>query len=186
MEFRVELELRKAIARRASVRCFAPSPVPKQSVRDLVRTCYLAPSAGDIHPYRVVVVSDEKRRSALADACFGQRFVAEAPISIVFFVDLAPSGRRYGSRGTELYCLLDVGAAVENLMLAAVDAGLGTCWVGAFDEAAVGALLEAPPNWRAVTVVPLGKASGAVRHRAAPLLRDMLYSESCHRKWTRD
>jgi len=160
--------------------------VPKQLIRDLVKTCYLAPSAGDIHPYRIVIVTDERIRGALADACLGQRFVAEAPVSIVFFVDLTSSGRRYGRRGTELYCLLDVGAAVENLMLAAVEAGLGTCWVGAFDEAAVGALLEAPLNWRPVTIVPLGKVSGKARHRPAPFLKDMLYFESCHRRWTRD
>jgi len=180
------LELRRAMASRTSVRCFTPFRVPRQLVRNLVKTCCLAPSAGDIHPYRIVIVTDEKTRSALADACLGQRFVAEAPVSIVFFVDLASAGRRYGRRGTELYCLLDVGAAVQNLLLAAVEAGLGTCWVGAFDEATVAALLEAPPNWRAVTVVPLGKASGKVRHRPAPPLKDMLYSESCHKRWTRD
>lgn len=152
-------------------------------IEDLAQACCLAPSAGDIHPYRIVVVTDEGRRKALAAACLGQSFVAEAPVSLVFLVDLVTSGRRYGRRGTDLYCLLDVGAAVENFMLAAVDAGLGTCWVGAFDEKAVEELLGAPPNWRAVSVVALGRPSRKELRSPPPSPKDMLYSEVFNKRW---
>jgi nitroreductase len=64
--------------------------------------------------------------------------------------------RIYGERGRELYCLQDSAAAAENLLLAAVEAGLGACWVGAFDEAGVARELGLAAGWRPVALLALG------------------------------
>lgn len=154
-------------------------------IKYLARSCYLAPSAGDVHPYRIVLVRERPKRKELASACYGQEFVTEAPVSMVFFVDQGAASQWYGKRGTDLYSLLDVGAAVENLMLAAVDIGLGTCWVGAFDEEAANSLLGAPPGWRAVSVITIGHPAGEPRHIPPPPLANVIYSEGCHARWSR-
>ncbi|MFQ5843879.1 MAG: nitroreductase family protein, partial [Planctomycetota bacterium] len=62
----------------------------------------------------------------------------------------------YGERGVKLYALLDVAASVQNLLLAAHAAGLGACWVGAFEEEGVGRLLELPAYLRPVSIVAVG------------------------------
>jgi nitroreductase len=177
------MEVREAIERRRSVRSYSAEEVPADVIQTLVGASYLAPSAGDIHPYRVVVVRDESKRRALARVSQEQEFVAEAPVSLVFFIDHDSARRGYGERGVQLYSLLDVGAAVENLMIAAVDIGLGTCWVGTFDEQAVNELLEAPPEWRAVSIISLGRPLGRDRHAPPPLLAEMLRSEDCGTGW---
>ena len=177
------MEVREAIERRRSVRSYSAEEVPADVIQTLVGASYLAPSAGDIHPYRVVVVRDESKRRALARASQEQEFVAEAPVSLVFFIDHDSARRGYGERGVQLYSLLDVGAAVENLMIAAVDIGLGTCWVGTFDEQAENELLEAPPEWRAVSIISLGRPLGRDRHAPPPLLAEMLRSEDCGTGW---
>jgi nitroreductase len=179
------MEVREAVERRRSVRSYSAEEVPADVIETLVGASCLAPSAGDIHPYRVVVVRNESRRRALARASHEQEFVAEAPVSLVFFVDLGSARRRYGERGVQLYSLLDVGAAVENLMIVATDMGLGTCWVGTFDEQAVDGLLEAPPEWRAVSIVSLGRPLEGDRHPPPPLLAEMLRSEDCGTRWSR-
>jgi len=175
------LNVLDAIARRRSVRAYSDEEVPDSAIEALIEASYAAPSAGDIHPHRIVVVSDGTKRAALASACFGEEFVAEAPVSLVFFVDLSVARIGYGDRGIRLYSLLDVGAAIENMMLAAVELGLGTCWIGAFDEQDVCDLLEAPPDWRAVSVVTLGKELGRGRHPAPPSLRDKVYLDGCRK-----
>jgi len=177
------MEVREAMERRSSIRSYSDEEVPGDVIETLARASYLAPSAGDIHPYRIVVVRDESKRMALALASYEQEFIAEAPVSLVFFIDLDSAGRGYGERGIHLYSLLDVGAAVENLMIAATDMGLGTCWVGAFDEQAVNELLGAPPEWRAVSIVSLGRPSGSDRHPPPPLLAEVLRSENCRTGW---
>ena len=62
----------------------------------------------------------------------------------------------YGRRGTELYCLQDTAAAVEHILLLATDYGLGTCWIGAFNESEVAKILNVPPHIRPVAIIPIG------------------------------
>jgi nitroreductase len=66
------------------------------------------------------------------------------------------SARIYGQRGRDLYCIQDTAAAAENLLLAAADADLGGCWVGAFDEHRVAQILGLAPGWRPVALLALG------------------------------
>ncbi|MEK7804064.1 MAG: nitroreductase family protein, partial [Deltaproteobacteria bacterium] len=84
-----------------------------------------------------------------------QTFIAQAPLVGVPCADLL-SGRHYGRRGEELYCIQDVACSIENMMLAAHSLGLGTVWVGAFHEEDVAGVLEMPPHLRPVAIVPVG------------------------------
>ncbi|MEM2100427.1 MAG: nitroreductase family protein, partial [Thermoproteota archaeon] len=123
----------ECISKRRSVRSFLKKPVPKELVNRVLEAALMAPSAGDIHPYRIVVVTDEDKIRRIAEAALNQTFISQAPIVIVYLVSLEEASA-YGKRGIELYSILDVGASMENLMLAATSLGLSTCWIGAFDE----------------------------------------------------
>jgi len=126
---------------------------------------------------RLVLVQDAAGRERLAKAAWDQNFIAEAPVAIVFLVDLNEASVRYGLRGRELYSLLDVGAAIENLILAALDYGLGTCWVGAFKEEEVARALNSPPGLRPVSIVSLGHASKQPNEREKKPLEQLLIRE---------
>lgn len=145
-----------AIRERRSVRRFEPRPVPEATIGRLIESAVLAPSGGNQQPWHFFVVYNEARRRQLAEAALGQDFVARAPVTIVVCAEPGRSADRYGQRGASLYCIQDTAAAVQNIMLAATAFGLGTCWVGAFEEDAARAVLDLPDRLRPVAMIPVG------------------------------
>ena len=75
---------------------------------------------------------------------------------LVFAVEPARSAAKYGPRGELIYCMQDACAAVCNAMLAAVELGLGTCWVDAVNEDLAGKAIDLPDGQRAAVILPLG------------------------------
>jgi nitroreductase len=140
---------------RRSVRRFEPRAVARETLDALVEALRWAPSAGNLQSRRFYLVLDASLRKKLAHAALGQDFVAEAPVVVVGCADRRIA-RDYGDRGVELYCLMDVAVSIENLMLLAYERGLGTCWVGAFDEEEASRALGLPAHLRPVALVPLG------------------------------
>ena len=157
----------ECILRRRSTRSFSKKPVSKEALDKVLEAALMAPSAGDIHPYRIVVVTDKDKIRRFSEAALNQVFILQAPVVIVYLVALHEASA-YGRRGVELYSLLDVGASMENLMLAATSLGLSTCWIGAFDERMVEEILNAPKGYRAVSLTPLGYSESTPRERPPP------------------
>ncbi len=157
-----------AIRERRSIRRFTSDEIPDATLSRLLEAACLAPSAGNRQPWFFYVVKNRGRRQDLAEAAFGQKFLAEAPVVIVICAEPARSAARYGERGSELYCLQDTAAAAQNLMLMAEGLGLATCWVGAFDEAAVRKVLDMPRGYRPVVMVPVGYSNLAEAPQAPP------------------
>jgi nitroreductase len=152
------MEFTEVIAKRRSVRSFKHQAVEENKLRRIFEAANIAPSAGNLQAYQVRVVRDQAKRSALAEAAHGQGFIAEAPVSLVFCADPERSAQKYGRRGSELYCLQDATIAGAFAMLAAVDLGLATVWVGDFDEDKVRQLLEVR-SLRPVAIFSVGYAS---------------------------
>lgn len=156
----------EAIKTRRSVRRFSDRPVEPEKLQTVLNAARLAPSWANMQCSRFVVVEDpavKKKISGLAnvEAYFAprgyrtnpsQKALAEAPLVIVACADPGQSGDLREQR----YYLTDVGLAAENLMLAAHAEGLGSVFVGVFDEKALAELLHIPPNIRIVGLFPLG------------------------------
>lgn len=140
---------------RRSIRQFTGMPVPEEAVRALIEAVRWAPSAGNLQSRKFLFVFDGTKRKELARAALGQDFIAQAPLAVVACLDRRIAVR-YGDRGVNLYSIQDVAAAVMNLMLMAQEIGLGTCWVGAFNEYDVAELLDLPDHLRPVAIVPVG------------------------------
>jgi SagB-type dehydrogenase family enzyme len=100
-------------------------------------------------------ISGADPREALADACFSQDFISEAPASIVIAADYARTGTVYGERGVR-YVHIEVGHAGQNVYLACAAMGLGTVAVGAFNDEDVARTLELPIRIEPVYVMPVG------------------------------
>ncbi|MEW6244131.1 MAG: nitroreductase family protein [Bacillota bacterium] len=146
-----------AINDRRSIREFTADDVPEATVTRLLEAACRAPSAGNRQPWFFYLVRAQKVKSALARAAYDQRFLEEAPWVIVVCAEPERSAERYGKRGRELYCIQDTAAAVQNILLAADGFGLGTCWVGAFDEMRAAQVLEIDPEVRRpIAMIPVG------------------------------
>lgn len=158
------MELFEAIKKRRSVRRFEPQKeVARGLVEKLLEAAVEAPSAGNLQVWRFWVVSNKELKEKLAQAAYYQDFVALAPVVIVVGADLDQAFRGYGERGKNVYALQDTAAAAENILLAASDLGLGSCWVGAFDERAVSEVLGLPPSIRPLAILPIGYPVGEGR-----------------------
>jgi nitroreductase len=101
-------------------------------------------------------VKDKETKRKLSDATLNQTFIQKAPVVIVVCADVTRSSRGYSSRGEHLYSIQDTAAATENILLAAQELGLATCWVGAFRENEVAKAVKAPKNMKPVAIVPVG------------------------------
>jgi nitroreductase len=150
------LDVFEAIKKRRSVRAYTDEKVSEEEVKRLIDAARWAPSAGNIQPWEFVVVRDMEKKRKLSDAALNQTFIEKAAVVIVVCADLNRSSSGYGSRGVHLYSIQDTAAATENILLAAQELGLATCWVGAFHENEVAKAVKAPRNMRAVAIVTVG------------------------------
>ena len=164
------MEFLEVAAKRRSVRHFNTRlAVTDDDVRALLDAAVTAPSAGNIQPWRFVVLRSEESRARLA-AAMGQKWATAAPVVIVVCVDPRPCSARYGARGEQLYAIQDTSAAVQTILLAAVDRGLASCWIGAFDDDAVREALGVQKPITPVAVLPVGySAEAAAKPSRRPL-----------------
>ena len=144
------------VQKRHSIRAYRAKPVERGKIESILDSVHLAPSAGDLQAFEIVVVDDAETKRALADAALGQDFVATAPVVLAFCANPARSEGKYGKRGATLYCVQDATIAAAYAQIAATALGLGSCWVGAFDEAAVARVLAAPQRIRPIALMALG------------------------------
>lgn len=165
------------IKKRRSTRAFQDKKIPNAVLQELLLQMQEAPSAGNIQAYQVVAVSEEKTRRALAEASLEQMFLAEAPIVIAFFADPQRSSRKYGTRGAQLYSVQDATIVAAYFQLCAVNAGLATAWVGAFDPLKVSKILNAPPHLVPVALIPVGYAAESPIKYPRRQLQDVVKNE---------
>lgn len=149
------MDLLEIIRKRRSIRRFKPDSIPETILDELKEAIIWAPSAGNLQSRKFYFVFDRKRKVELAKAARNQNFIAEAPLAIVACTDSSIK-KYYGTRGTELYSIQDVAASVQNILLTAKSRGLGTVWVGAFNEDEVADIMNLPENLRPVAIIPVG------------------------------
>jgi nitroreductase len=171
------MELSEAIKGRKSIRVFKKQNVPEETVEKLINAASWAPSAGNIQPWEFVIVRKPAVKKKLAQAALNQAFVEEAPVVIVVCANEKRSSMGYGLRGETLYCIQDTAAATQNILLTAYSLGLGTCWIGAFNENEAKEALQAPEGIRPVAIIPVGYANEAPSQRIRRPLSQIMHYE---------
>ncbi len=149
------MECMEVIQGRRSIRKFKDQAVGKEIIEELLKAAQMAPSAGNLQARDFIIVTSKITKQKLTKAALGQSFIEQAPVVIVVVANIERSSRIYRSRG-ELYAIQDATAGIENMLLAAYSMGLGTCWIGAFDENAVGELLGIPDKTLPVAIISVG------------------------------
>ncbi len=149
------MDILTIIKSRRSIRKFKEDNIPEDLINKLLESAIYAPSEGNLQPWKFYVIRNRKIRIRLAKAALEQFFISEAPVVIVVCADIIATSP-YGSRGINLYCLQSTAAAIQNILLSAHSLGLGTCWVGAFDEKEASEILKLPSSLRPVAIIPVG------------------------------
>ena len=152
------MDFYEAIKTRRSVRSYKPDPVPEDVLKRILNAARIAPSGGNRQPTRLIVVRDDHRKDALIPLCNGQKFIAQAPVILVACGWEIPTNR--GGYMGKLSMLMDVAIAVDHLTLAARAEGIGTCWIGSFDNSGIKQFLDVPDNYQVVALIPLGYSVG--------------------------
>lgn len=137
----------EAILKRRSIRKYDRKPLREGDLRKVLEAGRQAPSAANRQPWHFIVVQDSDEKRALAQACSGQVWLADAAVII------AGVGR---PTVNDKWYAVDVAIALENMILAATALGYGTCWIGAFDQAEVKSLLGVPDDMVVVALTPVG------------------------------
>ena len=179
------MDVFKAIEKRQSIRRYKPDPIPDDVLDRLLNVLRLAPSGSNRQPWKFIVVKDKELREQVAAACTfmrisGQRsqqtWVSEAPVIIVacgseneasagFYADgelyiadgqtvIVDRGKRPGEYYSSVH--QDLAIALDHLSLAAVEEGLGTCWIGAVSRFKLRELLAIPAEFTAQLMMTVG------------------------------
>jgi nitroreductase len=169
----------EAINARQSIRAYEPRDIEPGKVEAILKAANQAASAANLQAYQIYIVRKQATKDALAAAAAGQKFLATAPVVLVFATDPGRSAAKFGRRGEQVYAMQDACAAVCNAMLAAVELGLGTCWVDAVDEAAAGKAINLPASLRAAVILPIGYPAETPPRTSRRALADLVVDRGC-------
>jgi len=165
----------EAIETRRSIRGYLDKAVEEEKLTRILEAGRRAPSARNRQEWRFVVVRERETRQRLMAAASNQAFVGEAPVVIAACAVVTDATMGCG----QLAYPIDVAIAVDHMTLAAVEEGLGTCWVGAFFEDQVKQVLGIPAAVRVVQLLALGYPTSI----PDPKPRKPLSEIVCYERW---
>ena len=165
-----------AIKKRYSVRSYQDKEVEEEKLASIFEAARLAPSASNRQEWRFVAVRDKNRRQQLSEAASGQQFVREAPVVIACCAE---------TDGHVMACghpcfLIDAAIAIDHITLRAAELGLGSCWIGSFDQEEVKNILDIPNEITVVELLTVGYAADSPKEKRRLDLEDIVKYE----KWT--
>ena len=150
------------VRRRRSIRSYRPDPVPRPVLDVCLEAVRLAPSACNSQPWQFIVVDEPSLKASLAEAAFSgiysmNAFAAQAPVLVAVVRESSKYTARLGGlfRGIP-FNLMDIGISVEHFCLQATEAGLGTCWLGWFNEREVRRVLGLGRRTGIATMLSVG------------------------------
>ncbi|MDR0394947.1 MAG: nitroreductase family protein [Tannerella sp.] len=147
------MNLLTLISQRRSIRQYLPDEVEQEKVDYLLECARLAPSAVNYQPWKFIIVRSPEKKSLLHQ-CYSRKWFTSAPLYIMALGDTTQSWKR-SSDGKD-HCDIDVAIAMEHLILAATEKGLGTCWVCNFDTNLCRQLFNLPEHIIPVAITPIG------------------------------
>jgi len=140
------MDVFEAIRGRHSARAYLPDRIPEDKLEKILEAARLAPSSGNIQPWHFIVVTDPQKRKELSRGRFA-KFLTESPVVLVGCGD---------KKASPNWHVVDTAIAMQNIVLAATGEGLGTCWIGSFNEDRVKKLLNIPEKFRVIALLAVG------------------------------
>jgi len=146
------LDVFEATKKRRSIRNYLDKPVEEETLAKILDAARLAPSAVNLQPCTFIVVRDKAAKERLSKS-YSRPWFTQTPVIVVACVSPEKAWKRWDG---EEFWKVDAAIALQTLVLAATAEGLGTCWIGAFDEKLCKEALGIPRNVRVVAMTPLG------------------------------
>ena len=147
--------------KRRAMRKYHPDPIPTETIRRILEAARHAPSAENRQPWRFIVVTEPEIRADLK-RCYPRKWFLESDPPVIIVACGVPSeswhklDEFYGEEYFEDYWKVDVAIACEHVVLAAEAEGLGSCWIGGFNEKRLRDLLQIPDEWRVLAMISIG------------------------------
>ena len=164
------MDVLSAIQGRRSIRKYSSKPVEEEKLLKVLEAARLSPSARNRQEWKFIVVKDFQTREKLTTEAIGQPFVGEAPIILICCGTESESIMKCGQpRYT-----VDLSIATAYMILEAYEQGLGTCWLGSFDENKVKEVLDIPEKVRVVSITPLGYPDESPSPRPRKELKEII------------
>lgn len=167
------MEVFEAIKNRYSCRSYKAESVPEEKLKKVLEAARLSPSAHNSQERKFIVVKDSEKRKEVSEAA-GQGFIAQAPV-VIAAVGLDPE--HIMSSGNPAYAI-DLAIAVDHMTLAAIEEGLGTCWIGAFNQEEVKKVLGIPKEYKVVVLLPLGFPADKPSPKTRKNLEEIISTDS--------
>jgi nitroreductase len=167
MKVRINMEVFDTIMDRRSIRTYKRERIPKDKLEKLLETARFAPSAANRQNWKFIIVENEQIKNQLVSACNNQAFVGTASHVIAGIGD-----------PTQKWHQVDLAIALEHIVLEAVELGLGTCWIGAFNEEDVKKILKIPQDRKVVALLTVGVPAESPAARLRKALEEIVaYNE---------
>ncbi len=154
------MEFHDVLKTRRSIRGFKPDPVSQELLDRVFEAVRIAPSACNLQPWKFLVLRTPEPKALVYEVYNRGAWLREAPMIVVALGNRKTAWKRLD--GTSAH-VIDVSIAMEHLVLAAANEGLGTCWICAFDQAQLHHKLGLSSEWDVVAMTPLGYPDGEVR-----------------------
>ena len=155
------MTLDEILEARRSIRGYISQPVNEEDIKAIFESARVAPSACNSQTWRFIAVTDRTVIQKIAQE--GMRLVVRnawietAPLIIVGCSQLDILANRIGSLVTGIeYYQIDLGIAMEHIVLKATELGLGTCWIGWFNEKKIKEILEIPKTIKVLALLTVG------------------------------
>ena len=146
---------------RYSCRDYCDKKVPREDILKCLEAARLAPSACNSQPWKFIIVDEPSLKAELTEAAFTAPYTASWPKNAPLFLVVASNTGSFMTKVGNMvrdtrYYLLDLGIAIEHFVLQATELGLGTCWMGWFNEKGVKKVLGLPASSRVEIIMPIG------------------------------
>ncbi len=142
------MSLIDSILTRRSIRRYENKDIPEEMLHQILEAGRQAPSAANMQPVRFVILKDYEAKRKLSNRRFS-RFIKDSPVVIAGCANV-------GHILTGKWAIVDATIAMQNMVVAAWALGIGSCWIGSFDEKKVKQLLNIPKSWKVVALITFG------------------------------
>jgi nitroreductase len=167
------MDFQELISKRYSVRAYKSDPVAEETLQKVLDAARLAPTAHNFQPFQLIVLNTAGRAEELKRV-YQRDWLSQAPVIVVVCAVYEEAWLRMDKKN---YAEVDATIAMDHLILAATDLGLGTCWIAAFDPQELRALLKLPASVEPIALTPLGYAANEPRHQKRKTLPELVRYE---------
>jgi nitroreductase len=164
------MDFQELISKRYSVRAYKSDPVPEDKLQQVLDAARLAPTAHNYQPFQLIVLRTAGRAAELK-RIYERDWLSQAPVIVVVCAVYEGAWLRMDKKN---YAEVDATIAMDHLILAATDLGLGTCWIAAFNPQELRALLKLPADVEPIALTPIGYAANQQKETKRKLLPELV------------